>query len=154
AKYLLGLVLIVRPTSQPQILDRRLSPTGHGCDVVEFHAFAGVATTAGRADEGAAPAIAHPDCPFDLHADMTAISALVGACPAPAGQRLGADSETPFLLVLDRNTKRALEHLFHASGRNGVAIEDLQVAEQVVCLFVQGAAEQITNRRAQGGSSR
>jgi hypothetical protein len=97
--------LIVGATSQAKIVYRRFAASSHGKNVVEFQELARLATAAADANEGAPPAIAHPDSPPDLSSDMTALATLVGAGPASTGQRLSPDSEPPLLFVFDRNTK-------------------------------------------------
>jgi len=125
AEHALGLVLVVRPAQQPQILDRRLPAACHRLDVVELHVATAFAAPAALRHERAAPLVALPDRALDGIGDVTAVRG-----PALLPGSVGG-AEAALLEGLALTPEALRQRLAHLLRRHLPPGELLEVADRL-----------------------
>ena len=145
----LGCVLIVGAAPEAHAIDGGNAAAREGLDMIELEEAAGRAPMSVRAHERAPPSVALPHRATDLGRDISGPCAtrpnstngrrgrLVAMHGDPGGAKL------PLLESLDQGIERAIEHLRHVAGRNGMAEQGLGMTKLVVGAAVNGDPNEV-----------
>jgi len=123
----LGLVLIVSPTTETEILDGCLTTPGNWLDVVELELPGGWASATGGAMEGAAATVTLPN--RSSYGSWN----LSRTCERPPrDSRTVGSRELPLLELLNTQSEDSLENSREIVGIHGVAHQVLRIQEEIV----------------------
>jgi hypothetical protein len=114
----LGLVSIVRPAQQVEILDGRLAAAADRLPMIELHEPTLRASSTRLAHERALSTVALVHRPAHLRRDAPRIGRLVTRLP---GARTGRRAEPLFLHLRDQGVERAIDHHREVTRRVAVA---------------------------------
>jgi hypothetical protein len=122
----LGGVMVMGATAEPQVSDCALAPTGDRLDVVELDAESLFAPSPGPVHERASAAIAPGDFAFHCRRDISI------ACASTLRARAGTVCESLLPEARHQLAQGTLEHGLDVSGRHRVAEQRLCLAQQIV----------------------
>jgi len=134
-------VRVVRPTSQGQILDARLTSRSVRDEVVKLEE-SSLGTPTICADESALAAITFPDKATDVRRH----SPRVGDGGDGGTRRVGLCQSSPFELI-DEHRQGSFDNRRWITGRQGVAQQVLRPAEILVSLSTHRDLDQVSFRR-------